>query len=218
MHITCIHTCRQSVGHMTTMSSCYQIMSSRTEELFNLPSLVLKASHLGGSAFCNFYRLGVSEQAMDGIHLGFGIVVEDKPSELSCDALVFSMRKTSIKHMEEHAPPIHVQVLVFMVVDSQCFIQRVGNLWFPNPKLKFPPSSFADFCHIIYMYLYYFSTPRASCPLSCPLINHDSVWNTVKVHCTLSTCSALHVSSRPTLIWMGLEHSLMSVEIAAKLY
>ena len=42
----------------------------------NLPSLVPKARHLGGSAFCNFYRLGVSEQALGGIPLGFGIVVE----------------------------------------------------------------------------------------------------------------------------------------------
>ena len=54
--------------------------SSRTKELFNLPSVVLKARHLGGSAFCNFYRLKVFEQALCGIPLGFGIVVEDKPS------------------------------------------------------------------------------------------------------------------------------------------
>ena len=33
----------------------------------NLPSLVLKARHLGGSAFCNFYRLGVPEQALGGV-------------------------------------------------------------------------------------------------------------------------------------------------------
>ena len=32
----------------------------------------------------HFYRLGVAEQALGGIPLGFGIVVEDKPSELSC--------------------------------------------------------------------------------------------------------------------------------------
>ena len=48
-----------------------------------LPTLVLKARHLGGFAFCNFYRLGVPEQALGGIPLGFGIIVEDKPSELS---------------------------------------------------------------------------------------------------------------------------------------
>ena len=42
-----------------------------------LPPLVLKAGHLGGSAFCNFYRLGVPEQALGRIPLGFGIVVED---------------------------------------------------------------------------------------------------------------------------------------------
>ena len=43
----------------------------------NLPSLVLKARHLGGSAFC---RLGMPEQALGGIPLDFGIVsvVEDK--------------------------------------------------------------------------------------------------------------------------------------------
>ena len=57
--------------------------SSRTKELINLPSLVLKARHLGGSAFCIFYKLGVPEQALGGIPLGFGNVVEDKPSELS---------------------------------------------------------------------------------------------------------------------------------------
>ena len=38
----------------------------------NLPSLVLKARHLGGSAFLNFYRLKVSEQALGGIPPGFG--------------------------------------------------------------------------------------------------------------------------------------------------
>ena len=59
--------------------------SSRTKELFNLPSLVLMARHLGGSAFCSFYRLGVLDQeALGGIPLDFGVVVEDKPSELSC--------------------------------------------------------------------------------------------------------------------------------------
>ena len=48
------------------------------------PSLVLKARHLGGSALCNFHRLGVPEQPPGGIPLGLGIVVEDKPPELVC--------------------------------------------------------------------------------------------------------------------------------------
>ena len=39
---------------------------------------VLKARRLDGSAFCNSYRLGVPEQALCGIHLGFGI------HEVSC--------------------------------------------------------------------------------------------------------------------------------------
>ena len=47
----------------------------------NLPSLVLKAGHLSGSAFWNFYGLEVPEQALGEIPLGFGIVF--KPSELS---------------------------------------------------------------------------------------------------------------------------------------
>ena len=41
--------------------------SLRTKELFNLPPLVLKARHLGGSAFCTFIGLGVPEQALGGI-------------------------------------------------------------------------------------------------------------------------------------------------------
>ena len=43
-------------------------------------SLVLKARHLGGCAYCDFLRLGVPEQAVGGTLLGCGIVVEDKPS------------------------------------------------------------------------------------------------------------------------------------------
>ena len=60
------------------------MIQSKVVDGKNLPSLVLMARHLSGSAFCNsfFYRLGVPEQALGGIHLGFGIVVEDKPSEL----------------------------------------------------------------------------------------------------------------------------------------
>ena len=34
---------------------------SRTNDFVNPPSLVLKARHIGGSAFCNFDRLGVPE-------------------------------------------------------------------------------------------------------------------------------------------------------------
>ena len=41
-----------------------------------LAFVVLKARHLGGSAFCSFHRLGEPEQALGRIPLGFGIVVE----------------------------------------------------------------------------------------------------------------------------------------------
>ena len=41
------------------------------------PPLVHEARHLGGSAFLQFYRLGVREQALGGIPQGFVIAVED---------------------------------------------------------------------------------------------------------------------------------------------
>ena len=53
----------------------------------NLPSLVLKARYLRWLCLLLFfYRVGVPEPALGGIplHIGFVIVVEDKPSELSC--------------------------------------------------------------------------------------------------------------------------------------
>ena len=68
--------------------------SLRTKELFNLLSLVLKARHLSGSAFCNFYRLRVPEQALGGIPLGFGIVIEDKPSQLLSSGLSCRKERT----------------------------------------------------------------------------------------------------------------------------
>ena len=52
-------------------------------ELYNLSPLVLEARHLGGSALCYVYRLGVPEQALGGIPLGFGIIVEDKLGQCS---------------------------------------------------------------------------------------------------------------------------------------
>ena len=59
--------------------------SHGTKELFNLPPLVLKARHLSDSAFCTrFFRLEVPEQALGGIPLGLGLVVEDKPTDFSC--------------------------------------------------------------------------------------------------------------------------------------
>ena len=45
--------------------------------------MCIKARHLGGSAFSNVDKLVVPKQALGGIPLDFGIVMEDKPSELS---------------------------------------------------------------------------------------------------------------------------------------
>ena len=64
--------------------------SHGTKELFNLPPLVLKARHLSGSAFC-LIDIGLPEQAVGGFPLGSGLVVEDRPSELSCAVHVLAM-------------------------------------------------------------------------------------------------------------------------------
>ena len=45
--------------------------------------VVLKARHLSDSAFC-LIDIGLPEQAVGGFPLGLGLVVEDRPSELSC--------------------------------------------------------------------------------------------------------------------------------------
>ena len=48
--------------------------------------------------FAIFNRPEVSEQALGGIPLGSGIVVEDKPSELSCVLVpVYSVQKQCCK-------------------------------------------------------------------------------------------------------------------------
>ena len=54
--------------------------------------------------FVNFYRLGVPEQALGGIHLGFWIVVEDKPFEFL--RLLDSHKDLSYAHVQwlHHQP------------------------------------------------------------------------------------------------------------------
>ena len=60
--------------------------------LYYVPSLVLKASHIDGSALCNFHRLKVTDKALAqvGMLLDFGILVGDKPSELLCTHTMYS--------------------------------------------------------------------------------------------------------------------------------
>ena len=55
--------------------------SHGTKEL-NLPSLVLKARHLSGSAVC-WVDISLPVQAMGWFPLGLGLVVEGKATELS---------------------------------------------------------------------------------------------------------------------------------------
>ena len=45
--------------------------------------LVLKVRHLSGSTFC-WIDIGLPEQAVGEFPLGLGLVVEDRPTELSC--------------------------------------------------------------------------------------------------------------------------------------
>ena len=64
-----------------TTGSCQPLagFADQAIKLYNLSHLVLEARHLGGST----YRLGVPEQALGGIPLGFGIIVEDKLGQCS---------------------------------------------------------------------------------------------------------------------------------------
>ena len=54
---------------------------------------------------------------------------------------------------------------------KQCFIQRVGDLGFPTPKLKSPPQALLTST----IYLCYFPAPRTLYSLHCHLKNHDCV-------------------------------------------
>ena len=63
---------------MYILCKCTIVRITYTLVYMYLPPLVLKARHLGGSAFCNVDRLGVPEQALSGIPLDFGIVMEDE--------------------------------------------------------------------------------------------------------------------------------------------
>ena len=47
-----------------------------SQELFNEPSLFLKAGHLSGSAFC-WVDIDLPEQAVGWFPLGLGLVMED---------------------------------------------------------------------------------------------------------------------------------------------
>ena len=75
-----------------------------------------QGSHLGGSAFCNF-RLGVSEQALGGISVGFEI---DKPEELVCEGGSTVQRTRLMLHL--------VYVLTCILQRSLDHTQR-GGVW-----------------------------------------------------------------------------------------
>ena len=62
------------------------------------------------------------------------------------------------------------------MINGQCFIQRVGCPGISHSLISSFPSPALLTSAI---YLYYFPTPKASCPLPFHLRNHDSVWNTV---------------------------------------
>ena len=78
---------------------------------FNLPSLVLKARHLSGSAFC-WVDIGLPEQAVGGFPLGLRLVVEDRPTELSC---------TNACYRECHGDASETALL-------KCFELEVGSI------------------------------------------------------------------------------------------
>ena len=58
----------------------------RLSQPLHVLHVVLKARHLSDSAFC-YIDIGFPEQAVGGFTLGSGLVVEDRPSELSCTCI-----------------------------------------------------------------------------------------------------------------------------------
>ena len=87
VHVSCVHVClcacvlvcmcihakeyayRYNV-HASTNTQCHCTCDDGVHHL----EIYVLTYH----PFCNFYRLGVPEQALGGIPLGFGIVVEDR--------------------------------------------------------------------------------------------------------------------------------------------
>ena len=65
---------------------------------------ILKPRHLGYCAFC--HRLVVPEQALGGIPLDFGIVVEDKASELSYTTVCVTIDFSCVRTLHAHAQVI----------------------------------------------------------------------------------------------------------------
>ena len=83
-----------------------------------------------------------------------------------------------------------VCLLVEIKVINQCFIQRVEYLEFSTPKLKCPPSSFADFCHELVL----LSHPKCIRFLTLPSKkNHDSVYETLLRLHNIVCKNAVHV-------------------------
>ena len=62
--------------YVHTLPSCLPPLKTHTQPT----PILFKARHLGGSAFCKFYRLRVSEQALSWIPLSFCNCCEDKLS------------------------------------------------------------------------------------------------------------------------------------------
>ena len=88
VHIHNNLTENENSTNIVSIANQYVSQSNTTYMCLRL-YIVLKARHLSDSAFCTrFVRLEVPEQALGGIPLGFGLVVEDKPTDFSCTCLI----------------------------------------------------------------------------------------------------------------------------------
>ena len=67
---------QSGILHIIKYDNCTWESSSRTKELFNPLSLILKARHLHGSTFYYFHRLKVPEQSQGGIPLALGCGID----------------------------------------------------------------------------------------------------------------------------------------------
>ena len=74
------------LGNQRAISSLHLVctlQNTKLDQELYIYNYIYSCRHLHGSTVCNFHRLEVPEQVLGGVPQGLGIVVEDKPSQLS---------------------------------------------------------------------------------------------------------------------------------------
>ena len=108
-------------------------------------------SHI--ASVCNNYNyIHWSELtfSVSDLHMLLLFLVEPSFPLLSSERYLHTKKgKRNWTHHYLHLLHLHQSFMTVHYIYMQYFIQRMGNLGFPTPKLNFPPSSFTDFCHTL---------------------------------------------------------------------